>query len=58
MSKDSPDQKGIATGEDPVIADTSNRSKDNLDQKGIATHRTDVVSDGFFNVFCLLVTKK
>ena len=58
LSKDCPDQKGIATGEDPVIADTSNRSKDNLDQKGIATHRTDVVSDGFFNVFCLLVTKK
>lgn len=33
-------------------------SKDGPDQKGIATHRTDVVSDGFFNVFCLLVTKK
>ncbi len=30
-SKDCPDQKGIATGEDPVIADTSNRSKDSLD---------------------------
>ena len=81
MSKDSPDQKGIATELQEAVPDhTHSRktaligkglrqsfglsperillSKDCPDQKGIATHRTDVVSDGFFNVFCLLVTKK